>query len=396
MKKIVLLISSIALAQQPDGYWDKERITSKEIILKAGERTIIKSEDLPVGTTEFVYRITLLDKNQQLASDLSSVLKAIPDPYYIGKGAGGAISLVSTISGSDTCTYAIFSDATKSNDYSKTGNIKAACYFQNDKIGKDAKVISLEKNKCLNDDSATVWFGFENKNWLLGEKIVLEIVPWVDIKASKIWNTTNKKIGFNYIKSSEVASKLTNADGFCYNVLEKIQNDYKFSAFQKLSGTEKNAIIDQLATKALVETNNSENYSKTIRAEALTMAKTGKYDNAIKLINDRLIGKEQKSALNYNILGEMYIFTKQYQKALKSLENAQKIDPSELLVQLNLAHTYMFLGKMKESKDIHKKFMEQNVTATMSWKTKLRFDFEDFKKLNLPLDNVNKIMRLID
>jgi tetratricopeptide (TPR) repeat protein len=396
MKKIVLLISSIALAQQPDGYWDKERITSKEIILKAGERTIIKSEDLPVGTTEFVYRITLLDKNQQLASDLSSVLKAIPDPFYIGKGAGGAISLVSTISGSDTCTYAIFSDATKSNDYSKTGNIKAACYFQNDKISKDAKVISLEKNKCLNDDSATVWFGFENKNWLLGEKIVLEIVPWVDIKASKIWNATNKKIGFNYIKSSEVASKLTNAEGFCYNVLEKIQNDYKFSAFQKLSGTEKNAIIDQFATKALVETNNSENYSKTIRAEALTMAKTGKYDNAIKLINDRLIGKEQKSALNYNILAEMYIFTKQYQKALKSLENAQKIDPSELLVQLNLAHTYMFLGKMKESKEIHKKFMEQNVTTTMSWKTKLRFDFEDFKKLNLPLDNVNKIMRLID
>jgi hypothetical protein len=51
---------------------------------------------------------------------------------------------------------------------------------------------------------------------------------------------------------------------------------------------------------------------------------------------------------------------------------------------------------MKECKEIHKKFMEQNISTTMSWKTKTRFDFEDFKKLNLPLDNINKILRLIN
>jgi hypothetical protein len=68
MKIIIFLLGTIAFAQQPDGYWDKERVTTKEILLKAGERTIIKLEDLPVGTTEFVFRITLLDENQKLVS----------------------------------------------------------------------------------------------------------------------------------------------------------------------------------------------------------------------------------------------------------------------------------------------------------------------------------------
>ena len=33
-------------------------------------RIVIKIDDLPLGTTEIVYRITLLDENQQLASSL--------------------------------------------------------------------------------------------------------------------------------------------------------------------------------------------------------------------------------------------------------------------------------------------------------------------------------------
>jgi len=89
----ILFISTNALfSQEIDGYWDRERITNKEIKLSAGDKIIIKSEDLPVGTTEFVYRITLLDENQKMVNDLASVLKAIPDPYCIGKGTGGALS----------------------------------------------------------------------------------------------------------------------------------------------------------------------------------------------------------------------------------------------------------------------------------------------------------------
>jgi hypothetical protein len=38
-----------------------------------------------LGTTELIFRITLLDDNQQMAGSLVSLLKAIPDPTGISQ-----------------------------------------------------------------------------------------------------------------------------------------------------------------------------------------------------------------------------------------------------------------------------------------------------------------------
>lgn len=393
---IFFFSSTLSFAQEADGYWDRERITNKEIKLSAGDKIIIKSEDLPIGTTEFVYRITLLDENQKMASDLASVLKAIPDPYFIGKGTGGAISLASSISGSDKCTYAIFTDNTKAIDYTKTNNVKTACLYQSHPVSKDAKVVSMEKSTCLNENTRNLWFAFENQNWIMNEKIVLEIVPWVDRKASRGWTSENKKIAINYIKSTPTATKLSDSDLFCYNILGKIQKEYKFQEFQKLSATEKNAFITKNEDLALSETGNTAAFNKTIRLEAKRMAKEGKFDNAIQLINEKIIAKGKATALDYNSLAEQYIFTKQFEKALKSLKTAEKLDSSELLVQLNLAHTYMFLENVDLAKKIHNKFKEQNVSANQTWKNKTINDLDTFQKTNLPNDHFKKILRLMN
>ena len=42
------------------------------------------------------------------------------------------------------------------------------------------------------------------------------------------------------------------------------------------------------------------------------------------------------TALDYNVLSEMYIYTKQFEKAFKYLKLAEKLDATELLVQLIL------------------------------------------------------------
>ena len=75
---------------------------------------------------------------------------------------------------------------------------------------------------------------------------------------------------------------------------------------------------------------------------------------------------------------------------------AENLDSSELLVQLNLAHTYMFLDKMSESREIHNKYKEQNVSTNQTWKNKTINDLDKFQKANLPNDNFKKILRLVD
>ena len=87
MKKLVffLFISTFSLAQK-DGFWDKERAFTKEIKLASGNRTLVKVDELPEGTSEFVYRISLIDENGKITTSLASVLKAIPDPTGISQG----------------------------------------------------------------------------------------------------------------------------------------------------------------------------------------------------------------------------------------------------------------------------------------------------------------------
>ena len=55
MKKLLLLLcmTQISFAQK-EGYWDKERATTKEVVLTAGKRILLKTEALPIGTTEFL------------------------------------------------------------------------------------------------------------------------------------------------------------------------------------------------------------------------------------------------------------------------------------------------------------------------------------------------------
>jgi len=46
--------------------------------------------------------------------------------------------------------------------------------------------------------------------------------------------------------------------------------------------------------------------------------------------------------------------TKQYEKAIKFLKDGEKIDSSELLIQLNLAHAYLLKGNYSDAKSIYK------------------------------------------
>lgn len=398
MKKIaslLLLTSILGFSQSPSGYWDNQRVTNKEINLSAGDKIIIKSEEFPVGTTEFVYRITLLDENQKMVNDLASVLKAIPDPYFIGKGTGGALSLLSSISGSDKCTYAIFINEAIASDFVGSENTQKACLFQKNPVSKDVKVVSM-KSACLAEDTKNLWFTFKNQNWIMGEKIVLEIVPWVDNLASRGWTQKNKTILLPQILKTASTNSLNDVQKqkLGYKIIEKLSKDYRYQDYNLLNATEQKSAIEKVEEQALVEIGLPTKYNEMISLEAKELAKKGDFDEAIALMNDKVISKTNVTASNYNVLGELYLQTNQLEKALQSFLSAEKLDAKNLLVQLNLAHTYMFMDEVSKSKAIHKKYMSQNVSAKQTWKNKAINDLDKFKKMNLPQENIQKIWRL--
>ena len=388
------ILFSVSGYSQKDGFWDKERATSKEIVLTAGKRALIKTEELPPGTTEFVFRITLLNEGQKLTSSLVSVLKAIPDPTGISQGSAGAVFLVSKISGDDKCKYAIFSKADAANNYVTTGNTEEACFIQDEPVNKDAKRLSMDKSTCLKSNNL-LWFGFESKNWIMNQKIVLEVVPWVDYKLSCGWTKENRKAIIDQCKTSNLAQKMTNSGDFCVCVSDKIQSKYTFKEFQKLLIEERNKAFKDFGTICFKETGASDAFNSDIRTQATILAKKGSYGAAIAKLST-IINNGKAIALDYNTLGYYYLITKQYSKALKALQEGEKLDATELLIQLNLAHAYLLNGNYKSAKAIHKTYFNQNVTDSLSWTQKTKLDFDAFQKAGIQDENFNAVLKILE
>ncbi|OOV13216.1 M48 family metallopeptidase [Flavobacterium sp. LM4] len=396
LKKILVLflISFFYnVSAQKDGYWDKERATTKEILVSAGDRINVKTEDLPIGTTEIVYRITLLDENQQMANSLVSVLKAIPDPYGIGQGSAGAVLIMSKISGDDKCIYAVFTSDTNAKKYIDNGKVNDACYAQTEPVSKDAKRLSIDKSSCLNANTTTIWFGFESKNWLLKQKIVLEVVPWVDTKLNRGWNQDNKNEIVSLCKTSTMAQKMANSDDFCVCILDKIMKQYRYGEFQKLLAIEKTKVYKDFGNSCYNDASISKNVYNDLRTQANTLIRLQKYNEAIPKLNT-IITAGKATALDYSSIGYSYILTKQYAKAIKFLKEGEKLDDTELLVKLNLAHAYLVSDNYGDAKAIYKKYQSQNVTDSLSWTDKTKQDFALFQKAGLPSSDFERILKL--
>ena len=391
----LFLITVNTVFAQKDGYWDKARATTEEISVSARDRIIIKTQDFPEGTTEVVYRITLLDKNQQMAGSLISVLKAIPDPTGISQGSAGAVFILSKISGDDKCKYAVFSTADLATKYKENGKTDDACLVQDTPVSKDAKRLSTEKSACMQSNSGNLWFGFESKNWIMNQKIILEVVPWVDNKLSRGWTLKNRKAIIDQCKTSNLAQKMTNSDDFCVCILDKIQSKYKFKEFQKLLAVERAKSFKDFGISCFGESSLSKSVYDDLRKQATVLAKQGKQGEAILKLTT-IINDGKATAMDYNAIGSSYLLTKQYSKAIKFLKEGEKLDDTELLIQMNLAHAYLLNDNYASAKAIYKEYQSQNVTDSLSWTQKVKQDFAAFKEAGITSNDFEKVLKLMN
>lgn len=391
----LFLITANTVFSQKDGYWDKARATTEEITISARDRIIMKTQDFPDGTTEFVYRITLLDKNQQMAGSLVSVLKAIPDPTGISQGSAGAVFILSKISGDDKSKYAIFSKEELATKYKADGKTDDACLVQDTPVSKDAKRISIEKSGCMKSNTGNLWFGFESKNWIMNQKIILEVVPWVDNKLSRGWTLQNRKAIIDQCKTSNLAQKMSNSDDFCVCILDKIQSNYKFKEFQKLLAIERAKAFKDFGNSCFGESSLSKGVYDDLRKQAAVLSKQGKQGEAIMKLTT-IINDGKATALDYNAIGSNYLLTKQYGKAIKFLKEGEKLDDSELLIKLNLAHAYLLNDNYSSAKAIYKEYQSQNVTDSLGWNEKVKLDFEAFKKAGIKNNDFERILKVLN
>lgn len=397
MKKIIFIIPvfvalHFAAAQSKEGYWDTMRATRESVTLKAGEKKVIKSAELPAGTTEVVYRITVLDENQQTSSSLVSVLKSIPDPTGISQGTAGAVFLASKIAGKDKCKFAVFANPKEADAFVKTGKPDKACWLQKEPVNKDARLLPASLN-CI-EGQKNLYFAVESDNWLLSQKVELEIVPWVNKNLSRGWTTEAKWKLVDICERLPVAKLLVKKDAFTGYFIEMMTEKFTYNEFLSLLPAEKMQLIEVLTEKCLIKTGESKALSELYRTKAKTLFDSGKKQEAIDLIEKELINKPTVTGLDFALLAKFFLFTNQWDKAESTIMSGLKKDASELQLQLQLAHLNTIKGNVSEAKKIHKIYMNQNVSAAQTWVQQTKDDFKEFEKNGITSKNFDKILKL--
>ena len=397
VKKIVVIFfvffGNLLVAQSTEGYWDNMRVSTETITLRAGEKKFFKTQDFPVGTTEIVYRITILDNNQKLSNSLFSLLKSIPDPTGISQGTAGAVFLLSTISGDDKCKYGIFTTNSDAQNYIKTNEFTNACYIQEKPINKEARLLS---DNCINFKTQNLWFAFDSNNWFMNQKIVVEIVPWVNKNLSRGWNSQTKQEIINFTKTLKVYSSLIKKETFSANFLELVVVKYTYKEFSSLINQEKMLVIENVieaCVKKIGEENNSYNMFREASNAAFLK---GNSDLAIKILQEDIFDKNRALITDFRKLGNYYLLTKQFEKAENIFLKGIEKDTSEIHLQLDLAHVYLFTNRIEEAKAIHEKYKNQNINTITSWVEQTKNDFDLFKKYKLPSNNFKKIKRILN
>jgi tetratricopeptide (TPR) repeat protein len=392
---LCLCFTTVLFAQSNDGYWDNVRTTNETIILEAGKRKAVQSADFPAGTTEAVFRISLLDDNQKISSSLVSLLKAIPDPSGISQGTAGAVFLLSTITGEDKCKFYVFTNETDALQFEKSGTTKNACFAQEAPVNKAAKLLS-EDSKCMLATPKKLWFAFESDNWVMKQKIVLEVVPWVDNTLKSGWSTQAKKELLKTVQQSDIALKIANKDLWFGTFLELFTKKYTYAEYQKLLAVEKAKAMETISEESLMKSGQLNSYLDSLRKEAQQLRFSNKTPEAILAIQKEIIDKKRATATDYALLGSLYLSSKQFVKAEEAYLKAVGLDKTALHYQLQLAHVYLFTNQLSKAKDIHKKYQSNNLPDGKSWTEQTKADFQEFEKNGFDTSDFKKILRLLD
>ncbi|WP_333875604.1 tetratricopeptide repeat protein [Flavobacterium sp.] len=390
-----LFITTAVMAQSREGEWDAVRATNETVNLGAGKRVYVKTVDFPAGTTELVYRISLLDDNQKMSTSLVSLLKAIPDPSGISQGAAGAVFLLSTISGDDKCTFAVFTEEADAIQYQKTGVAKNACFIQNEPVNKAARLFS-ENTQCVPTGVKRLYFGFQSENWVMKQKIVLEVVPWVDANLKKGWNTETKKEVIDWIKTLPVTQRLSQKDLFTGYFVGRVSQKYSYAEYKKLLPSERVTMATQLTEECLQKSGLRNEYLEAVRKEAIQLQAAGKMNEAMALMQKEIVDTQKAKDADYALLGSLCLFTKQFIKAEEWCLKAIALNPSEVAYQLQLAHIYMFTDRLKQARAIHEQYQQNHLSNYKSWAAQTKLDFEQFEKKGFDTRNFKKILRILE
>jgi len=167
---------------------------------------------------------------------------------------------------------------------------------------------------------------------------------------------------------------MISADDLCLCIQEHISKEYTWAEFQALLPAEKSKRYRDMGNRCLDAQKGDKTLQQTLRSQAADHFAQRRYDKAIALLESGIFAHGAQTATDELEMARYLLFSHQYERSKPYLERAQQAGVDGLQVQMIQAHLHLVEGGFSKARAIHRKFLDQRISATQSWRDRALSD----------------------
>lgn len=345
---------------------------------------VIREVLLPPNTVAYTFRVTVTESQSNPNNSL------INDITELGAASFPTTSMLLNLATSSDGNYAdvyIFDDMVSARKFENKAEGWWGC-----KAYKQTMSTCRSSDECLN----MVAVGFRNNNSVGRLNIYFELVAVVDNSRGVYSKGMYDTLYNSCIRQTSVQEKLKErAQEFCSCMADKLSQDSTFmlasnpQARELSSKTLTYKCLEELRIASKTELSEN-NFLEEIKSIESTSGRSG----VIRFCEEK-INEGNVTDLAYNTLGWYCLLTKQYTKACYYLKTASEKFPINLYLQGNYAHALLLTGRIEEAFTIYKRYINENVDESLSWKQAVIQDISQFKSLGIVNDKFEEVLQFM-
>ncbi|MGI9351372.1 MAG: TIR domain-containing protein [Rhizobiaceae bacterium] len=182
------------------------------------------------------------------------------------------------------------------------------------------------------------------------------------------------------------------------NVNYLLKNFAKAEEAFETSITHSRILLEQQsATPKLVE-----NISKLLQSLTLIKEKTDSWEAAVAKAEEavtflqKIDGTQSLQTNHHNNAAWFALLNGDFSRALEHSKVATSFDQENLVLQPNLAHALLFLGRKEEAKGIYLKHIGKTVRGSTKWLDLIYSDLDAFQSANIQIEEVSLIRQMLN
>jgi hypothetical protein len=234
-----------------------------------------------------------------------------------------------------------------------------------------------------------------NKQLTEGISGLIEAFSSKKVVPPKEWNADTKNFIYNYVLNNSIGKNNEASKNVSTCTMQNISSSITYEQFNSITESERQQIINKQLNACLTS-------EKKLSDEIIQKNNLIETIDSLKIIDEnKQIAEAYKKILLlgftnnddiFNAVGWYYLLAKDFESAKYYLKKGESLKPTDLYIQMNLAHLLLIQNKYDEAEELYIKYKNEKINGR-KFKEIVKEDFQSFDRFGILPTDASKIKK---